>query len=117
MLSTYPPEIYYLVHPNALQQFLDACFQDPGHNHSVLALVNAAFALGAQASGLTDEDEIPGMDFFQRVKLLLATVTEENNIISIQTLNILVRQVIKFFNSRHYSSLERIEEMQLTSMC
>ena len=92
LFATYPPELYYLVHPTALSQHLDSCFQDPGQNHSILALINAALALGAQASAIpaTSEEGIPGMDYFARVKLLLATVCEDNNIISIQILNILV---------------------------
>jgi hypothetical protein len=92
LFATYPAEIFYLIHPTVLSQFLDACFQDPGDNHCVLALVNAALALGAQASGLAEaqEETSPGMDFFARVKLLLATVLEDNNILSVQTLNILV---------------------------
>lgn len=92
LFATYPADVFYLIHPTILSQFLDACFQDPGHNHCVLALVNAALALGAQASGLaeTQEETSPGMDFFARVKLLLATVLEDNNILSVQTLNVLV---------------------------
>jgi len=68
------------------------CFQDPGQNHIVLALVNAALALGAQAFGITGDsvETTPGMEFFARVKLLIATVCEDNNILSIQILNILV---------------------------
>ena len=92
MFVTYPLELYYFVHPAVLTQHLDSVYEDPGHNHSVLALVNAALALGAQASGIPDttEESSPGMEYFARVKLLLATVWEDNNIMSIQTLNILV---------------------------
>jgi hypothetical protein len=95
LFSTYPPDLYYLVHPTVLNQSIDACFQDPGENHALLALVNAALALGSQAAELPnsprDYDYIPGMDYFARVKLLLATVLEDSNILSIQILNILVR--------------------------
>ena len=84
----YPPDIFYLVHPAVLSQLLEDCFRDPAHNYSVLALVNASLALGAQASGIA-ETTVPGMDFFGRVKLLLATVAEDNNIMSVQVLNIL----------------------------
>src|SRR5579859_5755046 len=92
LFATYPSELFYLVHPGALSQHLDACFLDPGHNHAVLALVNAALALGAQASGLSEGDESasPGMEYFARVKLLIATIAEDNNIMSVQILNILV---------------------------
>lgn len=91
LFATYPPDIYYLVHPTVLRRSMDACFEDPGHCHPTLALVNAALALGEQSLGLTDENSIPGMDFFARVKLLLATVAEDNSIVSVQILNILVR--------------------------
>jgi len=75
-----------------LSQYLDVCFQNPGRNPQFLALVNAALALGTQASGIAEGlDEMnPGMDYFARVKLLLATVLEDNNVVSVQILNILV---------------------------
>lgn len=96
LYATYPPQIFYLVHPTVLSQFLDACFQDPRDNHPILALVNAALALGAQASGIeTGESAIPGMDYFARVKLLLATVLEDNNILSVQILNTMVRSLCR----------------------
>ena len=99
LFASYPPDIFYLIHPTIFSQLLDACFQDPGRNHSVLALVNAALALGVQASGLveTEEETSPGMEFFARVKLLLATVLEDNNILSVQTLNILVNANLDVF--------------------
>ena len=92
LYATYPPEIFYLVHPTVLSQYLDACFQDPGQNHQFHALVNAALALGAQASGIGEgvNETSPGMDYFARVKLLLTTVLEDNNVVSVQILNILV---------------------------
>jgi hypothetical protein len=94
--ANYPPELYYLVHPSALSQNLDTCFQDPGQNHTVLALVNAALALGAQTFDTSREslEPTPGMEYFAHVKLLLATVCEDNNILSIQILNILVRSQV-----------------------
>jgi hypothetical protein len=69
------------------------CFQDSGQDQTILALVNAVLALGAQASCIAEffDGSIPGMEYFARVKLLLATVLEENSIMSVQILNILVR--------------------------
>jgi hypothetical protein len=95
LFATYPPDIFYLVHPHLMQQYLDLCFRDPGSNNGILALVNAALALGAQAFEVPEsgEDAAPGMEFFARVKLLLATVEENSSIISVQVLNILVRGI------------------------
>ena len=92
LFVTYSPDLYYLVHPTAMDQYMDICFNDPGNDHTLLALVNAGLALGAQASGSPPSapSKTPGMEYFARARKLLEHVKEHNSIISMQVLNILV---------------------------